>query len=165
MGLLGMVRNLQGGNVNALASNHIAVTANMASATWNTAASHEVFTVTGTVRMWLWVLCTDTLTDAADAADIQFGVAGATDAFIAATAAAGKGGAGLAAGEVWCDATPADTYGNASSLILDKIVSGGLDVGYEITGAALTGGSLEFHCVWVPLDDTGNVEAGAGGTL
>ena len=27
MGLLGMVRNLQGGNVNALASNHIAVTA------------------------------------------------------------------------------------------------------------------------------------------
>lgn len=165
MGLLGMVRNLQGGNVNALASNHIAVTANMASATWNTAASHEVFTVTGTVRMWLWVLCTDTLTDAADAADIQFGLAGATNAFIAATAAAGKGGSGLAAGEVWCDATPADTYGNTSSLILDKIVSGGLDVGYEITGAALTGGALEFHCVWVPLDGTGNVEAGAGGTL
>jgi len=165
MGLLGMVRNLQGGNVNALASNHIAVTADMTSATWNTAASHEVFTVTGTVRMWLWVLCTDTLTDAADAADIQFGVAGATNAFIASTAAAGNGGAGIAAGEVWCDATPADTYGNASSLILDKIVSGGLDVGYEITGAALTGGALEFHCVWVPLDGTGNVEAGAGGTL
>jgi len=160
-----MVRNLQGGNVNALASNHIAVTADMTSATWNTAASHEVFTVTGTVRMWLWVLCTDTLTDAADAADIQFGVAGATNAFIASTAAAGNGGAGIAAGEVWCDATPADTYGNASSLILDKIVSGGLDVGYEITGAALTGGALEFHCVWVPLDGTGNVEAGAGGTL
>ena len=165
MGLLGMVRNLAGGGVNALASNHIAVTATMSSAAWNTAASHEVFTVTGTVRMWLWVLCTDTLTDAADAADIQFGVAGATSAFIAATAAAGKGGSGLAAGEVWCDATPADTYGNTSSLILDKIVSGGLDVGYEITGAALTGGVLEFHCVWVPLDGTGNVEAGAGGTL
>ncbi len=165
MGLLGMVRTLAGGGVNALASNHVAVTANMASATWNTAASHEVFTVTGAVRMWLWVLCTDTLTDAADAADIQLGVAGATNAFIAATAAAGKGGSGLAAGEAWCDATPAETYGNASSLILDKIVSGGLDVGYEITGAALTGGSLEFHCVWVPLDGTGNVEAGAGGTL
>ena len=51
MGLLGMVRNLQGGGVNALASNHVAVTATMTSATWNTAASHEVFTVTGTVRM------------------------------------------------------------------------------------------------------------------
>lgn len=95
MGLLGMVRNLQGGNVNALASNHIAVTATMSSATWNTAATHEVFTVTGAVRMWLWVLCTDTLTDAADAADIQFGLAGATNAFIASTAAAGKGGAGI----------------------------------------------------------------------
>ena len=55
--------------------------------------------------------------------------------------------------------------GNASPQILDKVVSGGLDVGYEITGAALTGGSLEFHCVWVPLDDNGLVEAGAGGTL
>ena len=165
MGLLGMVRNLQGGNVNALASNHIAVTATMSAATWNTAATHEVFTVTGTVRMWLWVLCTHTLTDAADAADIQFGVAGATNGFIAATAAAGKGGAGIAAGEVWCDATPADTYGAASSLILDRVVSGGLDVGYEITGAALTGGVLEFHCVWVPLSSDGLVEAGAGGAL
>ena len=165
MGLLGMVRNLQGGGLTALASNHIAVTATMTAATWNTAASHEVFTVTGTVRMWLWVLCTGTLTDAADAADIQFGVAGATDAFIAVTAAAGKGGAGIAVNEVWCDATPADTYGNSSSLILDKIVSGGLDVGYEITGAALTGGVLVFHCVWVPLDDNGLVVAGAGGAV
>ena len=102
---------------------------------------------------------------ALNAADIQFGVAGATDAFIAATAAAGKGGAGLAAGEVWCDNSPAETYGNTSTLVLDKIVSGGLDVGYEITGAALTGGVLEFHCVWVPLSSDGLVEAGAGGTL
>ena len=39
MSLLGMVRNLQGGNVNALASNHIAVTATMSSATWNTAGA------------------------------------------------------------------------------------------------------------------------------
>ena len=55
--------------------------------------------------------------------------------------------------------------GNVSSLILDKIVSGGLDVGYEITGAALTGGVLVFHCVWVPQDGDGLVEAGAGGAL
>jgi hypothetical protein len=37
--------------------------------------------------------------------------------------------------------------------------------GYEITGAALTGGVLEFHCVWVPLSSDGLVEAGAGGAL
>lgn len=161
----GIVNNLRGSGVTALASNHIAVTATMTSATWNTAASHEVFTVTGAVRMWIWILCTDTLTDAADAADIQFGVAGATDAFIGATAAAGKGGAAIAAGEIWCDTSPAETYGNASSLILDKVIVGGLDVGYEITGAALTGGVLVFHCVWVPLDNDGNVVAGAGGSL
>ena len=161
----GIVNNLRGSGVTALASNHIAVTADMTSATWNIANTHEVFTVTGTVRMWLWNLCTDTLTDAADAADIQYGVAGATDAFIASTAAAGKGGAAIATGEVWCDTSPAETYGNASSLILDKVISGGLDVGYEITGAALTVGTLVFHCVWVPLDDSGNVVAGTGGRL
>lgn len=92
-------------------------------------------------------------------------IVAATNAFIASTAAAGKGGAGIAAGEVWCDATPADTYGNTSSLILDKVIAGGMDVGYEITGAALTGGVLEFHCVWVPLSSDGLVEAGAGGAL
>lgn len=161
----GIVNNLRGSGVTALASNHIAVTATMTSATWNTAASHEVFTVTGAVRMWIWILCTDTLTDAGDAADIQFGVAGATDAFIGVTAAAGKGGAAIATGEIWCDTSPADTYGNASSLILDKVIVGGLDVGYEITGAALTGGLLVFHCIWVPLDNDGNVIAGAGGSL
>lgn len=164
MGLLGMVRNLQGGNINALASNHIAVTATMTSATWNTAASHEVFTVTGTVRMWMWVLCKGTLTDAADLADIQFGVAGTTNGFIAATGAAGKGGVGIAENEIWYDATPSTVYDTSANIIMDYVITG-LDVGYEITGAALTGGVLEFHCVWVPLDSSGLVEAGAGGAL
>jgi hypothetical protein len=47
---------------------------------------------------------------------------------------------------------------------MDYVING-LDIGYEITGAALTGGVLVFHCVWEPLNDSGLVEAGAGGTL
>lgn len=164
MGLLGMVRNLQGGGLTALASNHIAVTATMTSATWNTAASHEVFTVTGLVRLRMWIECTGSLIDAADAADIQFGVEGATNGIIGATGAAGKGGVGIAANELWYDTSPATVYDTMANTVMDYVING-LDIGYEITGAALTGGVLVFHCVWEPLNDSGLVEAGAGGAL
>jgi len=147
------------------ARNHIEVSVDLNSATWNTVATHEVFTVTGTVRMRFLILCTETLTDAANLAVIQFGVAGTTNAFIAATDAAGKNGNTIEADEIWCDATPADTYGDADTVVLDKVVTGGLDVGYEITGEALTDGTLVFHAWWEPLDAAGVVVAGAGGVL
>ena len=37
------------------APNHIAVTVDMTSATWNTVATHKVFAVTGVVRMRMWI--------------------------------------------------------------------------------------------------------------
>jgi hypothetical protein len=158
------VLNLQGAGLNAQNKNHLAVTADLSSATWNTVASHEVFTVTGLVRMRMWVECTETVQDAANAADIQFGVEGATDAFIAATGAAGKGGSTLSANELWYDTSPTTVYDTAANVIKDYVVNG-LDVGYEITGEALTEGTLVFHCVWEALNSSGNVVAGAGGTL
>lgn len=144
---------------------YLTVTADMSLAAWNTAATHEVFTVTGTVRMKVMPLCTATLTDAADGASMQLGIAGTTNAWIASTGAAGAGGNTIEAGELWIDATPADTQAAYSAAVLDKVVAGGLDVGYEITGAALTGGKIVYHCWWKDLDGTGNVVAGAGGTL
>ena len=164
MGLLGVVNNLRGGGLTALAGNYIAVTADLSAATWNTVASHEVLTVTGLVRLRIWIECTKTLVDAADGADIQFGLEGVTDAFIAATGAAGKGGSTLSAGELWYDTSPATVYDTMGNVVMDYVVNG-LDVGYEITGAALTDGTLVFHCVWEPLNASGNVVAGAGGTL
>jgi hypothetical protein len=145
--------------------NYLMVTADMTSATWNTVASHEVFTCTGAAKVYTWVICTDTLTDAADAATIQYGNETATDAIIATTNAAGAGGDTISTGEIWADATPTETYGDPDSLILQHMVIGGLDIGYEIAGEALTGGSLDFHCVWYPMDSTGNVVVGAGGAL
>lgn len=164
MSKLGVVNNLRAAGLTALASNYLAVTADMESATWNTRASHEVFTVTGLVRMRIWIECTETLVDAADAADIQFGLEGATDGFIAATGAAGKGGSTISTDELWYDTSPTTVYDTMGNVVLDYVVNG-LDVGYEISGAALTGGSLVFHCVWEPLNASGNVVAGAGGVL
>lgn len=148
------------------AANYFAVTADMTSATWNTQASHETATVTGMVRVMILIECTGTLTDAADGASIQFGYEGATSGWIGSTGAAGAGGNGLAAGEIWIDATPADLQAAfATAFVVDKVIAGGLDIGYEITGAALTGGTLVFHTWWWPLNATGAVAAGAGGAL
>lgn len=164
MGYLKRNATTAGSDVSYGSTRYLAVTADMSSAVWNAAASQEVFTVTGLVRMRMWIECTGTLIDAADGADIQFGVEGATNAFIAATGAAGKGGVGLATGELWYDTSPTTVYDTAANVMMDYVING-LDVGYEITGAALTGGSLVFHCVWEPLNATGNVAAGSGGAL
>jgi hypothetical protein len=144
---------------------YLAVTATMSSATWNTVAKHEVFTVTGTVRMQMWITCGATLVDAGDAAIIEFGHESDTDAFIAKTDAAGRNATTITTGWLWYNTTPVAGPAPAGSAVMDYVVNGGLDVGYEISGAALTGGSLVFHCVWEPLDATGAVVAGAGGVL
>lgn len=146
------------------ASSYIAVTAAMTSATWNTAASHEVFTVTGLVRMRMWIECTATLTDAADGAAIQFGHESATNDFIASTLCARAGAGLISTGCLWYDTSPLTTPDTFANTVMDYVVNT-LDVGYEITGAALTGGTLVFHCVWEALNSTGNVAAGAGGSL
>lgn len=160
-----IIDEIKGSALNYNAVNYLAVTADMTSATWNTVASHEVFTVTGMVRMRVLVECTGTLTDSSDTATIQLGVEGATNAWIGSTGAAGSGSATISAGEIWMDTSPTETNANFSSAVLDKVVAGGLDVGYEIGTAALTGGTLVFHCWWEPLNATGAVAAGAGGTL
>lgn len=145
--------------------NYFAVTADMTSATWNTQAKHEIATVTGMVHMIVIPECTATLTDAADGASIQLGHESLTTALIASTTAA-TAGTVIETGELWVDATPADVMVLKSGIEnLDFVINGGLDVGYEITGAALTGGTMVFHVWWEAVNSTGLVAAGAGGTL
>lgn len=148
--------------------NSFTVTADMTSATWNTIASHEIATVTGLVHMIIIPHCTSTLTDAADGASIQFGIEGSTAALIASTGAAGAGANTIDTNEFWLDATPTDLVNTKTTEnALEFWVDGGQDVGYEITGAALTGGTLKFEVFWEAGDagNTGTVAAGAGGTL
>lgn len=154
---MGLAALLAGQGVDVSSVRHIAVTADMANATWNTQTTHEVFDVTGRVRARILILCAVNI---AGAGSIQFGYAGVTNAFVASTA-----GTDLDVGDIWIDATPTETNGAFATMVTDRVVPNGLDIGYEITVAALTGGSLVFHCWWEPLDALGNVVAGAGGVL
>ena len=144
------------GTPSAASTNHLVATIDLTSATWNTAASHEVFTVTGLVRVKMWIECTENV---AGAGSIQFGLEGTTAGFIASTV-----GTDLDANELWYDATPTTVYEIADLVVMDYIVNN-LDIGYEITGAVLTDGTLAFHCVWEPMNSTGLVVLGAGGAL
>ena len=151
--------------ISAAATSHLSVTADMTSATWNTDGTHEVFTVTGSVRLRMWIICTATLTDAANLAAIRFGAENDVNGFIATTGAAGKDGVTLTAGGFWYTTTGTVVTPLASSAIIDRLIVGGLDVGYRINGEALTGGTLEFHCCWEAMNASGSVVAGAGGSL
>lgn len=144
--------------------NYLQVKADMSLAAWNTLASHEVFTVTGLVRVKVLIECTATLTDVADLSLIQMGVEGATSSWIASTGAAGNAANTINISELWIDATPADTNAAISSAFFERIVDE-VDIGYEITGAALTGGILVFHCWWESISANGNVVAGTGAVL
>lgn len=159
-----IIRSSSNSSANISNPNYISCTATMTDSTWNTAASHETFTVTGVVRIRMWIECTGTLTDAADGASIQFGHAGSTTAFIGSTGAAGAGASTISAGELWYDTSPTTVLDTFANTVMDYVIIDN-DIGYEITGAALTGGTLVFHAVWEALSPTGNVAVGAGGSL
>lgn len=126
---------------------HVFNTADFETAGHNEAAEHEVFTVTGDVRVRLLNDVTETLDSTGDGASIQYGVTGDTDQFIAASAEAD-----VAAGRYW-QADPSA----ASGSMIERDINGGADIGYEITGEALTDGGIDFHCYYQPR--------GAGGKL
>lgn len=135
------------------APNYLAVPITFAAATTGAVATHELFKVTGLVRMIIIPVCTVNL---AGSGTIELGVAGDTDAFIATTT-----GTDIDAGDLWLDATPAELAHDFSSAI-DKLVANGLDVGYEIKTDTLTAGAITFHCWYWPLDSDGAVEAADG---
>jgi hypothetical protein len=142
----------------SLNPNYGVVPITFAALTTGSVATHEILTVTGEVRLWLMPLCT---TNVAGSGTIELGIAGDTDLFIATTT-----GTDIDAGEVWIDNSPTEIGGNYSSLVLDKVVVNGTDVGYEIKTDTLTGGVIEFHYAWVPISSDGAVVAADGtGTL
>ena len=137
-------------------SNKTSITVDFTSATWNTIATHELFTVTGLVRYLLVPRCTEDLTAGAGGT-IKLGVEGATNYLIAATLFSL-----IDNGLIWMDATPSNRY--AFTAGLDRL-SNGADIGYEIETNAFTDGTMIFDCYWEAISDDGNVVAGAGGAL
>ncbi len=140
-------------------SGYLSLSVDLSTATWKSVASHEVFTVTGLVRARLWVECTQSVTSTGGASTLQFGVEGATNTLIAAT-----GEDDIDIGELWYDATPTTKFDAYSTVVFDYVTNG-LDIGYEIAAEATTVGTLVFHITWEPLNSTGNVAIGAGGSL
>jgi len=147
--------------LNRNSTNYLAVTADFTSATWNTAASHEILTVTGACHIIILPQVTGTPTSAGSGATLVLGDETTSNSIIASTDAEN-----LATGEWWFDAT--DTRTLAARSIFEKtdiVVGNGKDIGYTIGTEALTGGSIVFHVWWEPIDATGAVVAGAGGAL
>jgi len=135
------------------ADNYLAVPITFSALTTGSVATHELFTVTGTVRVKILAVCS---TNLAGSGTIELGVESDTDAFIATTT-----GTDLDAGELWYDATPTTVTDAYTTVVLDKVVVGE-DIGYEIKTDTLTGGVVTFHLWYTPLDSTGAVVASDG---
>jgi len=131
--------------------------------TWSTVASHEIATVTGLVRMIIIPECTVSVDSVSNTGTIELGdEVGSTSIIAASTLGAGV----MVAGELWTDATLTRTILTQTQIDATTIVVGqGQDIGYEVKTNALSAGTIVFHIFWTPLDSTGAVAAGAGGTL
>lgn len=131
---------------------YLTKTVDFSTAANSSIGTHELFAVTGNVRMKLLAQCTETLVNASGAAVIALGTDASTSAFIGGTSV------GLInSGEVWGSSSPATKQGAYGTVVLDKVVLGGLDVGYEVAGSSVSAGIVIFHCWAMPLDATGAV--------
>lgn len=126
----------------------------------------EVLTVTGAVRIRLLMECTDTCTGT-DGGTIALWAGTSEDVILAATVinTEGADNTNLDSGEIWLDTSPTEHTAIGASGFFDFVVVGGLDVGLDCQVQDIADGTIVFHVWWTPLDATGNVVAGGGGTL
>jgi len=112
----------------------------------------DVFTVTGQVVVKIIAVCTTNLTFDANAT-IEVGITGSTASIIAQS---DMTVAGLAAKEIWHDATP-DAEIEALSVQKEFIITDGNDIILTVATANVTGGVIHFYCAWRPLSSDGLV--------
>lgn len=120
----------------------------VAGTTGATGAS-TLFTVTGVVAVRLFAVCEADLTSGG-AATLEAGIAGNTAALLAQTTATG-----IDVGEVWIDTGPA----TVEALPALQIIGAGQDIIQTIGTTTVTGGTLTYYCVWVPISSDGNIVA------
>lgn len=105
-----------------------------------------LFTVTGTVAVRIFAVCSGSLTGAT--ATTEVGVSGNTAALIAQTTATN-----ITNGKVWVDTGP------ASVELLPSHAVVAANITQTIATAAVSGGTLTYYCVWNPISTDGNVVA------
>jgi len=131
-------------------------------AAWNTVAQHEAFTVTGVVEVFSIIDVTETVASAG-AAEISFGREGDTDAYAAAQVVTGlTAGQLVNPGGTVITARGLDAYQAAGAALPIHHVIADLDIGYEVTVAALNNGLIDWYLWWRPLSDDGRVVLGTG---
>lgn len=116
-------------------------------ATTGATGAHTLFTVTGNVLVRVWGICD---TNIAGAGTVEVGVVGNTAGLIAQIADAEN----LDDGDNWVDATPEV---GVSALPGTFIVNDGADIILTIGTTALTGGVVDFYCLWRPLSSGASV--------
>lgn len=109
-----------------------------------------IFTITGTVKVRVVGIVE---TDLVGAGTLEVGVVGNTASVIAQVADA----TALDVGELWHDNTP-DQGIELSSVMPEKVISGGKDIIGTVGTANLTAGAIRFLCFWYPLSADGKVE-------
>lgn len=112
-----------------------------------------IFTVTGTVLLQVFGVCT-TLLDSGGAATIELGISGNTAALIAQTTATD-----LDAYETWQDATPEANPGAMDLTSRSFVIANGADVILTVGTADLTAGVVDFYALWAPLSIDGALVA------
>lgn len=118
-----------------------------AAGTTGATGATTLFTVTGTVALRVFAVCTADLTSGG-AATLEVGVAGNTAAVLAQTTATA-----IDTGEVWVDTTPA----TVEALPALQIVSA--NVVQTIATTTVTGGALTYYCMWTPISEDGDIVA------
>lgn len=109
-----------------------------------------LFTVTGTVLVTVFGVCTEDLAGAN--ATLEVGISGNTAALIAQTT-----GTQIDVNEVWNDASPSTVEPFATNV--DKIIGAGQDIIETIATADVTDGTITYYCFWTPVSSDGNVVA------
>jgi hypothetical protein len=121
-------------------------TITFAAATTGSVGAHALATVTGTVAMQLFAVCS---VNVAGAGTIEVGTALSTAALIAQTT-----GTDIDANDLWHDASP-DASIELTSVATVKIVN--QNVIYTIATDTLTSGAVKFFMRWAPISSDGNV--------
>ncbi len=147
-------------NVVNLDETYIYKTVDFSTVSAQTVGTHEVFTVTGMVRMKILAECTETLVGSVNTTEIAFGTDTSGSAWIGGTSANI-----IASGEMWCDSSPTEVQGAYSTVVLDKVVTAGKDIGYTVGTTEVSAGIMTFHCWWSPLNSSGAVATGHLSTM
>jgi hypothetical protein len=117
-------------------------------ATTGATGAATLFTVTGVVAVRLFGVGSVDLTSGG-AATLEAGIAGNTAALLAQTTATD-----IDAGEIWIDTSPATV-----ELLPGLSLISGTNIVQTIATTTVTGGTLAYYCVWVPISSDGNVVA------